>query len=69
MIATKQEVVDVLSAIQKESILRNVNAGKERSPKELLEGLRCGMAIWALMTATDGEILEWVERNRKAKWN
>ena len=68
MIVTKQEVVDVLSAIQKESIVRNVSA-KSRNPRELLEGLRCGMAIWALMTASDSEVLEWVERNRKSKNN
>lgn len=69
MIATKQEVVDVLSAIQKESILRNIDGKKGRNPRELLEGLRCGMAIWALMNATDSEVLEWVERNRKSKNN
>ena len=68
-IPSKKEVVAVLAHIQNESIKRNINPNKPRSPRELLEGIRCGMAIWALEVATDTEVMEWVERNRRSHLN
>ena len=68
-IPSKKEVVAVLAHIQMDSIMRNINSNKPRNPRELLEGIRCGIAIWALEVATDTEVMEWVERNRRGHLN
>jgi hypothetical protein len=68
-IPSKKEVVAVLAHIQTEAIKRNISPNKPRNPRELLEAIRCGMAIWALEVATDTEVMEWVERNRRGHLN
>ena len=65
---TQKEIVAVLAQIQQDSITRNLGS-TQRDPAELLQGIRCGIAIHALEVMTDSEVMEWVQSNRKTKWN